>query len=192
MKTGSRILIVLLLLLGILFLAQAGVAWAGKSTEQNALVDNEVSQDILLDEDGEDEPGSVKAPPKFVVIKKSGTYSVGGFCTMDVSFDANDLKAVVYMRRPLPGPLPDGVHKVRQGCRVDYYQSQQPISELQTQMGSAKICFAAIPKKEMTIYFYDVNDTPPAWTALQTTVENRVACASASGTGIYIATFKKP
>ena len=42
-----------------------------------------------------------------------------------------------------------------------------------------EICFAAIPGKEMTIYYYADNETDivAPWIPLETTTENGLACA---------------
>ncbi len=201
MKKVKLFGIALLLVLGVLFLAQSRVAWANNLSGQDSQVENNEEQSVVAgqdndngdddDEDEDDDDGTVKPPRKIVVIKKSGKYSIGGFCTMTVELKADDVMAVAYIERPLPRRLPEGVHAVRQGCRVTYYESKTRIDELTPELGSAKICFAATPKKEMTLYFYDVYAATPIWTALETKVEKGIACADGNGSGIYIATFKK-
>lgn len=205
MKKAKLFGVALLLVLGVLILAQSGVAWANNLPDQNSQVENSEEQSVVAgqgndnddndndhdDDEDDDHHGTVRPPHKLIVIRKSGTYSIGGFCTMTVKLNAKDVFAVVNIARPLPRHLPKGVHAVQPGCRVTYFESKRLIDELTPQMGNAKICFAAIPKKETTIYFYDVYAATPAWTALTTKVEKGIACAEGNASGIYIATFKK-
>jgi hypothetical protein len=68
------------------------------------------------------------------------------------------------------------------GCHVVHYKNQQ----IQDQMnkgtpkdGTWQICFAAIPDKTMTIYYYndDLTNTTAPWVKLVTTTANGMACA---------------
>jgi hypothetical protein len=56
-----------------------------------------------------------------------------------------------------------------------------------TEDGSWTICFAARPKKTMTIYYYPDNleTVGTTWIPLETTVENGIACAPANYSGVY-------
>jgi len=185
--------IALLLALGIVFLAQGRVAWANNVPEQDSIAENNDIQAVAAKQDNEndDDPGSVKPPSKVIVIKKSGTYSIGGFCTMTVELNAEKVRAQVFIERPLPKSLPSGVRSVRQGCRVTYYDSRTRLEVLLPEQGNAKICFAAAPKKDNTIYFYNVYGESPVWVALETEVEKGIACADGNGSGTYVVTVKK-
>jgi len=156
------------------------------------------------------EEGTVKPPPRAVVIAQSGSYSIGGFCTVTVEFLSEDVLAVVFIERPLPRPLPDGVHKVAQACRVTYYKSDvflyqlfpgiflqhmTPdvyLEQLPPEDGSATICFAAMPQKQMSVHFYNTYAAAPVWAPLLTTVGDEGACADGSRSGTYVATFPGP
>ncbi len=186
--------IALLLALGVLFLAQGRVAWANNLPEQDSVSQNNDVQSVAAkqgNENDDDDHGTVKPPFKVIVIKKSGTYSIGGLCTMTVELDADKVWAQVFIERPLPKSLPSGVRPVRQGRRVTYYDSRTRIDELLPEQGNAKICFAAAPKKDNTIYFYNVYDESPVWVALETEVEKGIACAAGNGSGTYVVTVKK-
>jgi hypothetical protein len=77
------------------------------------------------------------------------------------------------------------------GCHLLHYKSNKLVKDVTSSDGSWKICFAAIPNKETTIYYYYANDetagsvTPP-WTPLETKIENGMACApGVDHTGVY-------
>lgn len=194
MKKASRFTIALLLLLGILFLAQGRVAWADTLFEQDPVAQNGEAQSGAVAHDGVDRPGgTVKPPPPDANIEESGKYSMGGFCTLTVDFYEDGFSAIAYVERPLPQPLPAGIHAVQQGCRVTFYKSDIRIDELPADMGSATICFAAIPEKQMRLYFYNVYAEHPTWTAADTNGENGIACCAAGNrAGIYVATYQEP
>lgn len=139
-------------------------------------------------------PGTVKPPPSELVITESGSYSIGGFCNYTVEFISTDISVHVSLESPLPRPLPDKVHAVRQGCRVTYYQRPggERIDVFTLQMGTSTICFAAFPKQNSRIYFLNIYATEPIWTPTQTTVEDNVACSDAGKSGVYAGTFEKP
>lgn len=191
MNQKIRYGIVLILLAGILLLARNGVARASMSWNQDekppqteSRVENAVQAA---------KPGTVQPPPGVVVITQSGTYSIGGFCTYTVKFIATDISVHVSLERPLPRPLPDKVHAVRQGCRVTYYQKGVRIDEFTPQMGTSKICFSAIPKENTKIYFFNVYANEPVWGPTgKTDVADSVACSDAGKSGVYVGTFETP
>src|SRR5512134_3751629 len=111
MKKASRFTIALLLLLGILFLAQGRVAWAEHLFEQDPVAQNGEAQSGAVAHDDVDRPGgTVKPPPPDASIEESGSYSMGGFCTLTVTFYVDGVSAISYIERPLPQPLPAGLH----------------------------------------------------------------------------------
>jgi hypothetical protein len=193
MKTKIRFVVLATLLLSMLFLAHNKVAWANPSSDQNLFTEDNSSISIIANHniDIADDPGSVKPPPKEILITKSGTYSVGGFCTIEIILTNPNVKAYVRVEGLVPFKFPDDYQRIRQGCHVVYYSNDKRINELTTDLGSATICFAAIPKKEMKLYFYDVYSDQPTWSPLTTTVEDGIACAIGNQTGTYVGTFKK-
>jgi hypothetical protein len=141
------------------------------------------------------DPGTVRPPPRRILITASGTYSIGGFCTYTVEFSdlAPGVSVLVELERPLPRPLPDQVHAVRQGCRVTYYQDGDIIDEFMPELGSSSICFAATPAQNFTNYFYTIYAPNPAWSPTSDTiVESGVACSSAGPSAVYVGTFENP
>ena len=75
------------------------------------------------------------------------------------------------------------------GCHVLHYDRGEITHwEKYVDQGDWKICFAAYPDKEMTIYLYlgDFTDQESSWTPLETTIENGQACAHAFFTGVYV------
>jgi hypothetical protein len=139
------------------------------------------------------DPGTVRPPPGRILITESGTYSIGGFCTYTVEFLDPGVSVLVELEQPLPRPLPDQVHAVRQGCRVTYYQNGEIIDEFTPALGSSSICFAATPAQNTTNYFYTVYAPSPTWSpTTDTIVESGVACSSAGPSAVYVGTFENP
>ena len=88
-------------------------------------------------------------------------------------------------------PFPDNAGLLNlPGVHVFHYKTNKLVTDVTSTDGSWKICFAAIPNKETTIYFYSANDetagsVTSVWTPLETTIENGMACAPAYSTGVY-------
>jgi hypothetical protein len=135
--------------------------------------------------------GTVKPPPKDVIIPVTGQYSVGGLCTLNVEWTDPAITLNATLVEPLPGELPKSLHKARQGCLLTYYRSGQVIPELEPASGTAAICFAATPAQQMLVYFYDWYSADPIWAPLPdtTALPNGIICGPANASGVYIATF---
>jgi hypothetical protein len=194
MKQKFSFAIAVLLVLSILLLGHSRVAWADKPSDQGLSARNNEIQSVAVDrddDDDDDDRGTVKPPPKKIIITKSGSYSVGGFCTITIKIYAQNIKAEVSIKRPLPRRLPDNVHRVYQGCLVTYFRDDKRIQSLTPNLGTTKICFAAMPKKQIKIYFYNMYSKKPTWTPLKTTVKDGMACATGIGSGVYVATFRE-
>jgi hypothetical protein len=137
--------------------------------------------------------GTVQTPPNEVTITKSGTYAVGGVCLLTTKYNATGLADTVQVEYPTKHytantqsvPFSDYANGNLihfPGCHVVHYRNQQ----IQDQMNKAtpkdgtwQICFAAIPDKTMTIYYYSDNltNTTAPWVKLVTTTANGMACA---------------
>ena len=193
MNQKIRYVIVFILLAGILLLARNRVVGASVSPDQN---EEFLQKQSNLDNSVQAaKPGSVKPPPGEVVITQSGSYSIGGFCSYTVEFSATDISVHVSLERPLPRPLPDKVHAVRQGCRVTYYQraAGTRIDEFTSEMGTSRICFSAIPDENARVYFFNVYSPEPVWApAGGTQVDGGVVCSDAGNSGVYVGTFENP
>lgn len=201
MNKYIRLTIMIILVLGIVFVAQNQVAWANQSADPSLSIEEAHEPSVLpaAKDDCKDKnknkdkcDGTVKPPPKSLFIPVTGEYSVGGFCTLSIVFNDPVITLDATIKTPLPRDLPDQVHKVRQGCLLTYYSSNQRLDELPSNSGSATICFAAIPQQQTVVYFHNTYAPNPTWVALETTVQNGVACAAAPKSGVYVATFHNP
>ena len=185
MGKGLRIGVAIIFVLGVLLLARGQMAWAGGlpvwnsgAVGQNPAAANAVAPDA---------PGTVKPPPVVVPpISGAGTYSVGGVCTIEVISLAADVSVhAVLLPLNTVGKQPDEVARLLAGvCQVNYVKSGAGLTDLAPADGSVKICFSAIPTTTDKIYVY----ADKTWTALDTTVENGLACAFATKTGRYVLT----
>jgi hypothetical protein len=136
-------------------------------------------------------PGSVQPPPPSNFITESGSYSIGGICTLIVVYKWDNLYDDIWVEpltqdtKTIPFPNDKDVLYLP-GCHVIHYE---PIYlETTDEMGEWEICFAARPGKDMTIYYYtdDLNSVIPPWTPLPTTTDSGLACAPANWTGVYV------
>jgi hypothetical protein len=216
MKKLFRVIILIVVLFGTVGLAWNHVVWAANSwetTDQAALsqieesvspdkdddCDNHRNEDKNRCKDKEKEKdkckknpkhcGSVQPPPRRIVISETGEYSVGGFCTLSTVWNDPNIRLDASIMAPLPRELPEDVQKVRQGCLLDYFSTDERINELPGNSGNTTICFAATPGKSITVYFYDKYAPQLRWVALETTVDAGKACAPANVSGVYVATF---
>jgi hypothetical protein len=137
--------------------------------------------------------GTVETPPSEVIITGSGTYPIGGVCLITAKYNATGLSDTVQVEYPnkhftadtltVPfGDYANGDLIYFPGCHVVHYKNQVIQDQMNTanpKDGTWQICFAAIPDKTMTIYYYNDNltKTTAPWTALVTTTANGMACA---------------
>lgn len=132
--------------------------------------------------------GSVRPPPDKITITHPGLYAIGGICTLQVKYFTRGLSDTVEVEYAndhltqetltVPSDVVKGVFYFP-GCHVVHYLDNEVQDQMTPEQGQWKICFAAIPDKVMTIYYYQDNMTEitPPWTALETTTKNGVACA---------------
>ena len=128
--------------------------------------------------------GSVVTPPSEVVIDGSGTYSAGGICSATVKYYVPQLGDNLHVQFPTEDthiiPFPDNEDLLYlPGCHFLHYREGKIKPLMTREEGDWEICFATIPGKEMTIYYYrdDNTEINPPWTALETTTEDGMACA---------------
>ena len=128
--------------------------------------------------------GSVVVPPSEVIISGSGTYSAGGICSAIIKYYIPGLGDNLHVQFPTEDthiiPFPDNEDLLYlPGCHFLHYRDGEVKKTMTREEGEWEICFAAIPGKEMTLYYYrdDNTDINPPWTALETTNENGLACA---------------
>jgi hypothetical protein len=138
--------------------------------------------------------GTVRPPAASVVIPVTGRYSIGGICTILVEYYAAGLSNEVHVEENMEisynVPFPDnqGILYLP-GCHVFHYKQGDLVDDVTTDDGRWTICFAAIPERETTIFYYFADDEGPVtseWTPLETTVENGMACAPLTNyTAVY-------
>ena len=141
--------------------------------------------------------GSVLAPSSEVTIMASGTYAVGGICTIEAQYKVPGLSDTVEVEWAMEN-LSEDTHVVPTdavegtfyfpGCHVLHYKDQKIKDQMTREEGDWRICFAAIPEKTMTIYYYqdDLTNIIPPWIPLDTTTENGVTCADlVDWSGVY-------
>ncbi|MCE9644915.1 MAG: hypothetical protein K8S20_02865 [Chloroflexi bacterium] len=145
--------------------------------------------------------GTVRPPSADLTVTESGAYAVGGVCTMIVDYKVPNLATGIHVEgnveisANVPYPDNEGLLYLP-GCHVFHYKESKLVTDVTPDEGDWKICFAAIPNKETTIYFYYANDDAPKsakpdWAPLETTVENGMACAPLTDhTGVYAPTGK--
>ena len=137
--------------------------------------------------------GTVLTPPSDITITGSGTYAVGGICLIRAKYDVTGLSDTVQVEYPSRHytentksvPFSDYVNGdlfFFPGCHVIHYKDQviqDQMNKTDPKDGDWQICFAAIPGKTMTIYYYDDNLTKivAPWNPLVTTTANGMACA---------------
>jgi len=155
----------------------------------------ETGTNPLLPPDGAG--GSIVPPPPIIPITGSGTFPVGGICSLTATYKIKGLSDTVeveYSNKHLteetlkvPSDAVEGIFYFP-GCHVLHYRDGKIKDEMTSQEGDWQICFAAIPDKIMTIYFYqdDLTNIIGPWRALKTTTENGIACADlVDYTGVY-------
>jgi len=137
--------------------------------------------------------GTVCAPPSEITITESGTYAVGGVCLITVNYFGTGLADTVQVEFPTKHYTADtltvpfnnsnnGELFYFPGCHVIHYKDQliqSQVNSTDPKDGDWQICFAAIPGKTMSIYYYDDNlkKISAPWTAMETTTDNGMACA---------------
>jgi hypothetical protein len=139
------------------------------------------------------EGGSVLPPPSKITISGSGTYPVGGICMLTAKYKIKGLSDTVEVEYPSEDTLKVPSQDVEglfyfPGCHVLHYRDQKIKDQMTRPEGDWQICFAAIPDKIMTIYYYqdDLTTIIGPWKALKTTTENGMACADlVYFTGVY-------
>ena len=148
--------------------------------------------------------GTVLAPPSFVTITGNGTYAVGGICLMTAQYYVTRLKDTVQVEYPTQytedtKTVPfsyyiNGDLFYFPGCHVIHYKNDAIQDQMNTSSpkdGDWQICFAAIPNKTMTIYYYPDDSKNPIptpapsetpsinWTSLKTVTDSSTGMACA-------------
>jgi len=140
------------------------------------------------------------SPSSSITITEPGTYTAGDICSLIVDYYVPALTNELHVENNIEVsanvPFPDNQGLLYlPGCHVFHYKKSAMVDEVTTNEGSWKICFAAVPNKKTTIYFYyannDINRVTSVWSPLETTIENGMACAGLTDfTGVYTPTAK--
>jgi len=139
--------------------------------------------------------GTVNPPSSSVTVNASGSYPVGGVCLFNANYKADGLSDKVSVSYPVqdtktvPFPQSDGLLYLP-GCQIAHFVGGEAKPEVNKDsvQGEWEICFAAVPGKQMSIYYYpeDPAVTSPTWTELTSTTANGLVCApKANVSGIY-------
>ncbi len=141
--------------------------------------------------------GSVLPPPTELTFNTPGAYAIGGICTIEAKYNVkglSDTVSVEFAEKHLteetlkvPADNVKGMFYFP-GCHVIHYLDKVIQDQVTPQQGDWQICFAAIPNKVMTIYYYKDNLTAitPPWVALESTTENGKVCADlVDYSGVY-------
>ncbi len=191
----TRVIIVIILVMGIVLLARNNSA----SAQLGAALDSSVqSGGQSAMELAKPDPGSVKPPPKKLTVCQNGSYSVGGMVILTIT----DLKPSYCVEAELWNPnfqikrLPDGV-----GAPLSHllflriYFAGHMVYEIPAGDGVVEACYALPPDKQGQFYFYDFywerfkkhNEAPSGWEPLNTRVDTdkKVACAFTQISGVY-------
>ncbi len=186
MSKALRFIVAAILLISILLLARSELASAGMLPGQKSGAAVPAQSDFAL-ANAKGNPGTVKPPPVVVPpINAPGTYSAGGVCTVIVESIAQPMSLHVNL---LPFSTvqdrPKETDRYRAGvCQLVFVKSGKGVTDVTPADAVVKICFAAIPNETDKIWVY-VWETK-TWTALETTVQNGLACAPATLTGRYV------
>lgn len=179
MNKNIRFILVLIATLTLFVLASNPVAWAHFSSQPTDLATGWQNPQPEWDPD----QGSVRPPNcSGLTITASGIYSVCGMAVIDVKFKTNeDIELLASIDTVIPvivGDVTTG--SVAIGCLVNGVSDTGPHDH----HADIKICFAAPPKSELVIKFYD--ETTKTWTPLETTMKDGMACAIVNYSGKYV------
>jgi hypothetical protein len=189
-----RVMIAIAMVSGIVLLAHQQVAWAQPTTEVNPSDQPQeiVPAPLYRGGGGDEGRGTVKPPRRRLFTCKDGLYSVGGVATLNVENLAHGycLQAFLWKRRWPPVHVPTGAGDFLADItflQVFYrnrFKMELPVSD-----GTLEVCYAVPPgKTQVKIYFLDFygkHRGKPTWVALDTTVEDGMACAPAQDSGGY-------
>ena len=203
MRKYTRVCIAIAVLLSILLLAKNKVAWAANPTTQNnqlTLIQgkesaspdgdddcskgNNKNKDKCKDKDKDKckdkhhDCGTVKPPDDDVDICEQGGYSVGGVAVVDVKNlkDRNRKDDCFHAHSESSDNL-SGLPR-----NTSTVLSNLMVLTSVGQGSNIKICFAALPGKEVKIYFSGHD----SWKPVGTQVKNGIACAHVPGSGSFV------
>lgn len=138
--------------------------------------------------------GTVNPPASSITVGASGNYAVGGVCLFKATYQVAGLSDKVSVSsaqdtNSVPFPESEGLLYLP-GCQITHLLDgvEKPEMNKDSAQGEWEVCFAAIPGKQMSIYYYpqDPAVTSPTWTALPSSTANGLVCApKANLTAVY-------
>lgn len=185
MRKTILVLVAFILVLSIAGIARTNPAWASvlPATWQP----------------GEAARSEAFAPPlKLITITQDGIYNVGGVCTVEVDFLKENLQIIADAEVPIEESkkviYPGDANLLFPGCHFVHFKDDEIVNPLDSQDGTAEVCFGASSNMVMSIWYY-LDSTPAegrVWQELPTWLEDngRLVCASAKYTGVYMPTGK--
>lgn len=187
MSKYLRVFIMIVVLLGILGLAQSRVAWAQPSAEPGQSVQSQdVSSAPQPELDAEKKGGTVKPPPGKTKICKNGIYSLGGVATLTVKNLAKDycILASLQKSKLASGHVPKNAGKILADVTViQVMYKNRRVSKLPAYAGTVELCYAVPPGRTASLYI--LHDGSGTWEPLGTTVSTGTACGSARVSASY-------
>ncbi|HUH97373.1 MAG TPA: hypothetical protein VLZ89_08455 [Anaerolineales bacterium] len=176
MKKYLQLLAAIVLMLAILGVARYSSAWASSQRPSPIAA------------------GAHSPLETAITITGSGTYNIGGVCTLAVTYNTSGLQDRADAEVPLSQsgqvPFNNSLETLIQpGCHIVHVKNGATVSQMNDTDGTWNVCFGINSNlKKVDMYYY--LDTPesggPVWTLLPSTVKNGYICASAPFTGVYM------
>jgi hypothetical protein len=176
MKKFLQLLVALVLMLAIVGIARYGSAWASPQPPSPIAA------------------GMNSPLETAITVTGSGTYNIGGVCTLAVTYNTSGLQdkadAEVPLSQSSQVPFPNSTETlIKPGCHVVHTKNGTTVSQMSDTDGRWNVCFGVNSDlRKVDMYYY--LDTPASggqiWTLLPSTIKNGYICADASYTGVYM------
>lgn len=181
MNNKGRIIIALILFIGIAALALNRGAWAG-SGDRPARSAPQVGNPAPEAE--EVQKGTVRPPDcGGLTVRVSGDYSICGFAIIHVTMKQNDV--VLTFVREKRNNVPMGLsHILVDVVRMFVRVANKPHNGSLVEHAGVQICYAVPPNSQVQVMYHGILGSDQ-WIALETTVKDGEACATADLPGYY-------
>ncbi len=183
MTKHIRVSIMILVLLGILGLAQNSIAWAQPSAGPGSAV-QDVSSAAQPYLDSDNKGGTVKPPPDKAKICKAGNVSLGGVSVVRVIRLEPDYCLSATLRKPSKGTGSTPAGRILANITdIQFFYQDQSIGTLPESGGVVEVCYALPPGAQAQLYFRGFG--AEEWNPLITTYTKNRVCAPAQVSGSY-------
>lgn len=191
-----RIILTFITVLVIFILAGGETAWAVQDVPPRA--DSFPATSGFAPAPDKPGPGSVKPPPSKGYFCKDGLYSVGGVVTIEIK----DIQKGYCIEALLWNPRFQ-IHRIPEEAGLPLahllfmriYYAGRLTYEIPLAQGSVKSCYALLPDKKASFYFFDFygmrfkkrTRPPVTWTPIDTAedTEKKTICALTQVSGVY-------